>query len=140
VTALTDAQTDALQTLSLVSFLSGLSREDLAALATGARIESRRRGETLYHAGEAGDRLYVLRKGVVELEGALGQRVAFRPPAYFGEMSALTGEPRTQTAHVTEDAEILSVDSSAFRLVLLRNPFLGLELAKALSEPGRPAR
>src|SRR5512147_3153292 len=57
VAALSEEQTDALQTLSMVSFLSGLAREDLAALAAGARIEARGRGETLFRAGEAGDRL-----------------------------------------------------------------------------------
>lgn len=140
VAALSEEQTDALQTLSMVSFLSGLAREDLAALAAGARIEVHGRDETLYRAGEAGDRLYVLREGLVELEGAGGARSALRPPAYFGEMSALTGEPRSQTARAAEESEILSVDSSALRSVLLRNPFLALELAKALSEPGRATR
>ena len=50
-------------------------------------------------------------------------------------MSALTGEPRTFTARVLEDSELIALDSRAFRGVLLRNPFLALELAKALSGP-----
>ncbi|MBI3932091.1 MAG: NAD-binding protein [Acidobacteria bacterium] len=133
-TALSPVQQEALGTLSLVGFLSGVSRDDLAALAVGARAESRKAGEVLYRTGEAGDRLYILRKGAVELEGR-GRRSVLRPPAYFGEMAALTGEARTQTARVIEDAQLLALDSGAFRSVLLRNPFLALELAKALTSP-----
>ena len=58
-----------------------------------------------------------------------------RPPAHFGEMSALTGEPRTQTARVLEDSELIALESRAFRGLLVRNPFLALEIAKSLSEP-----
>jgi trk system potassium uptake protein TrkA len=135
--ALSDEQKEALETLSMVSFLAGVAREDLMALAAGARLEKRARGMTLYRAGEPGDRFYVLRRGSVELEGAGRGRSVLRPPAYFGEMSALTGEARTQTASVAEDAELVALDSGAFRSVLLRNPFLAIELAKALSDRGQ---
>lgn len=129
-----EPHSEMLQTLGLVSFLSGLSREDLLDLAAGATNERRRRGEVLYRAGDSGDRLYILKKGTVELEGR-GQRHTLKPPAHFGEMSALTGEPRTQTAAVLEDSELIALESRAFRGVLLRNPFLALEIAKVLSEP-----
>ena len=135
---LSPEQEEALQVLGLVPFLSGMAKEDLVDLAVGARIEKHRKGEVLYRQGEADDRLFILRKGAVETE-ARGARVVLRAPAYFGEMAALTGEPRTRTAMVVEDAELVALTSAAFRALLLRNPFLSLELAKALSEqpPGR---
>jgi CRP-like cAMP-binding protein len=133
---LTSRQEEALEALALVSLFSGLSRDDLASLAAAARFESRARGEILYRAGDAGDRLFVLRKGAVELERPEGTRSVRRAPAAVGETSAMTGEPRMQTARVTEDADLLTVDSAAFRAVLLRNPFLAVELAKSLDNPG----
>jgi trk system potassium uptake protein TrkA len=136
---LSPAQGEALQVLGLVSFMSGMAREDLVELAAGAQFETRKRGEVLYRIGESNDRLYVIRKGAVELENRRGQRSVLRPPAYFGELSALTGQPRVRTARVAEDTELVSVGSGAFRSVLLRNPFLALELAKALADaPQRP--
>jgi CRP-like cAMP-binding protein len=106
----------------------------LAELAAGARFEKRVRGETLFRAGDAGDRLFVLRRGAVEL-ARRGERRTLRPPAHFGERAAITGEPRSDSARVLEDAELLTLDSSAFRAVLLQNPFLALELGKGLSGP-----
>jgi trk system potassium uptake protein TrkA len=135
--ALSPEQAEALDALRLVSFLAGVSSEDLAGLATGARFEKWRRGEVIFTMGQQGDKFYVLRRGAIETESPGGLRSRLRPPAHFGEMSALTGEPRTQTARAVEDSELLVVDSGAFRMLLLRNPFLALELAKALSsQPG----
>lgn len=130
-------ETQAMEALALVGFLSGVAREDLAGLAAGARFEKRPAGEDVYAAGEPGDRLYVLRRGSVELVGPDGTRSVLRAPAYFGETSALIGNPRAQTARVVEDAELLALDGSTLRAVMLRNPFLALELAKSLGErPG----
>jgi trk system potassium uptake protein len=133
-TRLSGPRQEVMQALGLVSFLQGVSKEDLLDLAAGAAHETHRKDVILYRAGDPGDRLYILRKGAVELEGR-GRRQRIKPPAHFGEMSALTGEPRTLTARVLEDSELIALDSRAFRGVLLRNPFLALELAKALSEP-----
>jgi trk system potassium uptake protein TrkA len=136
--ALPAERSELVEVLAQVSFLSGLSREDLAELAAGARLEKRPRGETLFRAGDAGDRLFILRRGVVELEHRGGRKGALRPPSHFGERAAITGEPRTQTARVIEDAELLALDSSAFRAVLLKNPFLALELGKGFfTQPPR---
>jgi Trk K+ transport system NAD-binding subunit len=129
-----ESKLDVLQALSLVGLLSGLSKEDLLDLAAGASTTHHRTGEILYRAGDPGDKLYIVKKGAVELEGR-GRRQRLKPPAHFGEMSALTGEPRTQTARVIEDSELIALESRSFRGLLLRNPFLALEIAKALSEP-----
>jgi trk system potassium uptake protein TrkA len=132
--ALSPEQVDSLNTLSLASFLSGVAREDLASLAVGTRSEQRKHGETIYSLGQSGDRLYILKRGSVELEGPTGTRSVLRAPASFGEMTALTGEPRAQTVRVVDDAELLALDSGALRSVMIRNPFLALELAKTLSD------
>lgn len=131
---LSPAQAEAMETLRFVPFLAGMSPDDLAELAVGARTEERRHGETVFRIGEPGDRLYIVKKGAVELESRGGLRRVVRPPSHFGETSAVTGQPRTQTARAVEDSSLLALDSAALRGVLVRNPFLALELAKALSE------
>ena len=66
-----------------------------------------------------------------------GAHVTLRAPAHFGERTALTGQPRTRTVRVMEDAEALVVDGPMLRSVVLRNPFLAMELAKVLFDSGR---
>jgi trk system potassium uptake protein TrkA len=131
--ALTPEQEQALESLGRVSFLAGVAREDLVFLAKGAALERRPREEVLYRKGDAADRLYVVRTGAVELEDAAGARRRLEPPASFGERSALTGEPRRHTAVIAEDAELVALESRTLRSALLQNPFLALELAKAIA-------
>ena len=127
----------AIQTLSTVPFLSGVAHDDLADLLTGSRFERHKKGATLYAEGQPGDRLYVIASGAVEAETRGGPPVVLKTGEYFGERTALTGQPRTRTIRFLDDAELLSVDGSALRGVVLRNPFLAMELAKALSAPTR---
>jgi CRP-like cAMP-binding protein len=127
------SQAEILQALGQVAFLSGVAREDLASLADGARMERRRQGDEVYRAGSAGEHFYVMRSGSVALEAAEGARVVVKAPAFFGE-EALTGEPRMDTVRVLEDAELVVVGGIALRATVLHNPFLALELAKALSD------
>jgi trk system potassium uptake protein TrkA len=127
-------ESDVVEALSLVGFLSGVSREDLTGLASGTHFERRRAGEVVYEAGHAGDRLYVLTRGAVELVSPGGGRTVLRAPAQFGEASALVGDARDHGARVVEEADLLALDGSALRAIMLRNPFLALELAKSLGE------
>jgi trk system potassium uptake protein TrkA len=130
-------ESDAVEALSLVGFLSGVAREDLTSLAVGARFEKRDVGAVVYQAGDPGDRLYVLSRGSVELVSPGGGLTVLRAPGYFGETSALVGHKRDHTARVREECDLLALDGSTLRAVMLRNPFLALELAKSLGE--RPA-
>jgi trk system potassium uptake protein TrkA len=127
------SQAETLDALSQVTFLTGVAHDDLTGLAEEARLETRKPGEEIYRAGTAGDVFYVLRRGVVELEGTQGARTLVRAPTFFGE-EALTGEPRHDTARVKDQADLVVVPGTALRATVLRNPFLALELAKALSE------
>ncbi len=127
----------AIQTLTHVPFLSGVAHDDLSDLLTGSRFERHKKGETLYAEGQPGDRLYVIASGAVEAETRGGPPVVLKTGEYFGERTALTGQPRTRTIRFLDDAELLAVEGSALRGVVLRNPFLAMELAKALSAPTR---
>jgi trk system potassium uptake protein TrkA len=127
----------AIQALAEVPFLTGVAHDDLSDLLAGSRFERHGKGDTLYAEGQPGDKLYVIASGRVETAAGSGPAVVLEPPSYFGERTALTGQPRTRTVRVIEDVELLAVEGSALRSVVLRNPFLAMELAKVLSGPPR---
>jgi trk system potassium uptake protein TrkA len=132
-----EVHTAAVESLRTVGFLSGLPADDLAALAAGSALETRKKGEVVYERGQPGDRMYVLRAGAVKVEIRGGKQAVLRPPAFFGERSAVTGHARTRTISAEEDSEILAVDGAALRTAILRNPFVAVEVAKLLTErPG----
>jgi trk system potassium uptake protein TrkA len=130
-------QSAAMDSLRRVPFFAGLAADDLAAVAAAATVEQRPKGDVIYRRGDRGDRLYVLRSGTVEVEGRDGRKIVLKPPAFFGERTALTGHPRSRTITVVEEAELSSVDGAAVRALVLRNPFVAVEVAKLLAErPG----
>ncbi len=53
--------------------------------------------------------------------------------ALFGEMSVLTGEPRTATVVALGDAALLAVDRDAFERILSREPDLAQRLAEVIA-------
>ena len=77
--------------------------------------------------GEAGASMFVLARGeaVVRLEPS-GTEVArfVEPGAFFGEMSLLTGEPRTASVVAVTDCDLFEIAVEPFRRVVLGDPTL----------------
>ena len=65
--------------------------------------------------------MFVLVRGeaVVTLAGTEGELARLRDGAFFGEMSLLTGEPRTATVTAITDCELLEIATTAFRRVVM---------------------
>lgn len=98
-----------------------LDDDDLHAVAPRLRRLRYGRGETLCRQGEDGDVFWVLVRG--RLAGAIEQdggavEFAVEPGAVVGEMSLLTGVPRSATLTVAASAEVLEFDEHAFGALL----------------------
>jgi len=108
--------------LSRVPIFRRLSPPQIAALARLVATERFAAGEVIVREGDAGDRLYILVQGRVEVmvEGAAGRsrRLAeLREGDHFGEVALLRGTPRMASVRGL---------SSTSALVLARQPFLAL--------------
>jgi small-conductance mechanosensitive channel/CRP-like cAMP-binding protein len=103
-----------------------LGDEALRRIAPSTRRVLYTRGETLFRQGEEGETFYIVVRG--RLKGRI-DREDGTPPTEFelgagavvGEMSLLTGLPRTATVAAVESAELLEFDKEAFGLVLAAN-------------------
>jgi len=93
--------------------------------------------EVIVKAGEAGKSMHVILDGEVavlagEDTSSESRRELFRLTAgdFFGEMSLITGAPRTATVVTVSEARTFVIDEPSFRAMLERHP----EVAEALSE------
>ena len=123
-----DAERAAAETLFRhVPIFADLSASQRAELATVSRLAPYGRGETVVRQGEAGASMFVLARGeaVVRLEPS-GTEVArfVEPGAFFGEMSLLTGEPRTASVVAVTDCDLFEIAVEPFRRVVLGDPTL----------------
>ena len=143
-----DAATDY---LSQIDLFAPLDRESRHGLAKASHHHLFAAGESIVRQAAAGDSMFVVLKGRVRvvLEPS-GQEVALIPAGgFFGEMSMLTGDPRTATVKAVDDVTVLEISASQFRGLAMANPTLldhvssivgsrrtGLEEARASAAAG----
>lgn len=113
-----------------VEILKPLAIDEVAQLAAQIRNRAYAPGKPVCSQGEAGQSMFVLMRGRAEVvidEGAIG---TLQPGEVFGEMSLLTGRPRSATVLATEQSELLEIDRVAFRTVIRSNPAIASEIGR----------
>jgi CRP-like cAMP-binding protein len=87
-------------------------------------------GEVIIRQGDKGKSVYVIATGSVKVFTTLlsGEQVDLAvlwPSDFFGEMSFLTGRPRSATVEAIEDTNILEIDEEKLRDLITRRPHVG---------------
>ena len=80
--------------LAGIHFFDLLSETDRTALANVVDLVTLKDGATLFHAGEPGDALYIVRSGEIELyiKDTAGQKIVLnvaQEGGFFGELALL---------------------------------------------------
>ncbi|RYZ03247.1 MAG: DUF1003 domain-containing protein [Myxococcales bacterium] len=124
------------QLLTGVPLFALLDEQERATLAERMDTVTFTAGTTLFHRGDPGDSLYVVRSGEVEIffKNDTGDRILLetaRAGDFFGEVSLLDGGPRTASAHVTQDVEAVEVDREDLAELMKIRPGAAMELLTA---------
>ena len=96
-----------------------------------------RAGDVLFREGDAGQEMYVVQSGLVQVLKRIGDEE--RPLAtlgrgeFLGEMAILNGKPRTATAVILEDAKMLVIDGRTLEAMITKNPEIAMRLIKKLA-------
>lgn len=106
--------------LHRIPLLAGCSREvacEIASRITERKVEA---GETIFHEGEVGTELFIVRTGSVKIFLAgcddRGEAViaALHAGEFFGELSLLDGATRSASASAVEETILLCLEHEAF--------------------------
>jgi CRP-like cAMP-binding protein len=85
-------------------------------------------GGEAFCEGESGGTLFLVKSGAVEVRATLhGERLVLARLGrhqFFGEVSFLTGVPRTATVHAVEPTELLKIEEAELRDLVRHHPFL----------------
>ena len=124
--------------LSAVDIFSPLTPEELARLSASSEGHTYAPGESIIRAGEAGDSMFVVNRGAVEVrikDNGRPRTVARLDEGdFFGEMALLTGEPRTAHVVATEETEVLEIGHLALKGLFDANPDLVAALSHTVVE------
>lgn len=114
--------------LSRIPIFAPLSDDELTKLARASKDRVFAPGEAIVRRGQEGNSMFVITHGSVEVQVLQGTEVktinTLKESDYFGEMSLLTGEPRTATVVALTETEVVQINKSALKPIFEANPEL----------------
>jgi CRP-like cAMP-binding protein len=82
--------------------------------------------------------MFVIRAGKIAISKTAGQAekvlVTLGAGEFFGEMSILNNKPRTATATVVEDAQLLVIDPKTFEAMIRTSSEIAVRMIKSLAD------
>jgi small-conductance mechanosensitive channel/CRP-like cAMP-binding protein len=110
--------------LRAVDLFASLDDKQRAQIAAATVVKTFGDGEAIVRQGEPGGSMYVLASGKVSvvIEPDRRQVATIEKGGYFGEMSLLTGEPRSATVVARGETVVLELNADVFRSLGVESP------------------
>jgi CRP-like cAMP-binding protein len=94
-------------------------------------------GTVLFHEGDEGDEMYIVQTGRVAIKKRVkdGEAVlaSMEKGDFFGEMAILERLPRSATAEVTEEGDLIVISSEVFGDMIKANPEIAVRMLRKYS-------
>jgi small-conductance mechanosensitive channel/CRP-like cAMP-binding protein len=117
---------------------SCLSDEQINSVLSQADFNHFGRGEAVIEEGADGESMFILLRGTAQVSvsknGSLIRVGVLRQGDCFGEMSLLTGEPRTATVRADKDCEVLEISKGVMAELLRGAPECLNQLSALLAQ------
>lgn len=125
-------------TLESIRLFNQLKPEALSALRQLAREQKFAAGEEIFKEGGAGDGVYVVKDGLVEISVMVspGMRQVFsqiQPGEIFGEMAVIEDKPRSACAMARSATEVYFIPRDGMLRLLDQSPALSQALLREVS-------
>ncbi|MBP9662996.1 MAG: mechanosensitive ion channel family protein [Pyrinomonadaceae bacterium] len=124
--------------LGRVELFAPLSDEEIEKLANSSTSRIYAPGEAIVRMGQEGNSMFVVVRGIVKVQ--IPERTyqktikTLKENDFFGEMSLLTGEPRTANVVAFEESEVLRIDKAGLKPILASNPVLVQTISELVEE------
>ncbi len=123
--------------LKNINLFHGMSDEQMRMVEQRTVMREVRRREVLYLPGDAGDRIYLLKRGVVKISALQedGREVLLallRKGEVFGEEAVIDDSPRDHVAEAYEDALVCIITRQDFMDILRSHPELVFKVTKLI--------
>lgn len=116
-----------------------LTSEELDILCKHVYYQQAAVGTILCKEGNQGDSLFYIVDGVIEIrkesiDGRQTVLARFNKGASVGEMSLIENSPRSATATVIKDAELLILTTDNFERLLKSSPQVGIKILRNIAK------
>jgi CRP-like cAMP-binding protein len=104
--------------LKSVEPFSALNPADLTRIAETAVLRHFEPGEVIIRAGEAGEELFLISEGEVEVVRDDHEVARLGPAEFFGEVSVISGKPRNATVIATAPVDAYVVEKDELNVAM----------------------
>lgn len=116
-----------------------LTQEEVTHLAQNLIRAPFAKDEVITQAGKEAHWLYILTQGKVDIWASIADDkkkliANLAAPNYFGEMSLMTGEPRSATVVASELCECYRLEREAFRKIITERPEIASLLSSVIAQ------
>lgn len=124
--------------LNNVSIFSPLSEDELVKLANSSSRRVYAPGEAIVRLGQEGNSMFVIISGSVKVEVPEGTGYktigTLAENDFFGEMSLLTGQPRSANVVALVETEVLRIDKIGVKPIFEANPSIVESMSEIVDE------
>jgi CRP-like cAMP-binding protein len=95
-------------------------------------------GDVLFREGDEGEHMFILQSGKVAIkkrvrDGSEAVLAVLEKGDFFGEMALLERLPRSATAEVAEDGDLIKIDNEVFGDMIKANPEIAIRMLRKYS-------
>jgi serine/threonine protein phosphatase PrpC len=123
-----------IETLRYISLFKWLTMKELVKCLEIFRVENWDPGQIVVREGEAGNSLYVVMDGELDVERGGKVINAIEKGSHFGEMSLLSSRPRSATVRTKTASRLLVMDAPRFSELIQAEPALGVKFLWTFSQ------
>ncbi|SHF14371.1 Cyclic nucleotide-binding domain-containing protein [Marinitoga hydrogenitolerans DSM 16785] len=134
--------------LKNISLFKELNNEQLSEISKILKPINFKTGEIIIVEGEKGNTMYIFKKGKVQITHQLTLKVESQhleegeksmaildaeKISFFGEMSLVTGSPRSATIKALSECELYEISKKDFENLAEKRPDIGYKIMKEIS-------
>jgi CRP-like cAMP-binding protein len=125
--------------IAAIPFFSSLGEPELDKLASSSTLHIFQPGETIIREGDAGRSVYIILHGQVRVftrdyKGGELELAILGASQFFGEMSFLTGQPRSSHVEAIENSVLVELSYTTMRELVQQHPQVKETLVKYYRE------
>jgi CRP/FNR family cyclic AMP-dependent transcriptional regulator len=134
--------------LKNISIFKTLNNEQLEKISNILKPVNFSAGDIIISEGEHGDSMYIFKKGKVQITHQLTLKIGSHhweegeksmaildaeKISFFGEMSLVTGSPRSATIKALSECELFEMSKKDFELLAEKRPDIGYRIMKEIA-------
>jgi signal transduction histidine kinase len=124
--------------LESTELFRSLRPEELRALRKITIEREYSAGQEIFHEGDPGDGMYLVKNGLVEISGLLNENTRrvlaqIHPGGFFGEMAVIEHRPRSASAIATQVTNVYFIPRGEMLSLIERSPGLSFTLLQQIS-------